>query len=320
MKKFENLVDPPCQEVWNAEDDLRLRKSVKNKILKNWELLKICREVIDENTPMVNSMSEKEKMKESLEWEEKRRKEYENWKLRNFKTLNLKESRLKASIKSGPFENFCKKKGLERKKEIWETRSEKEIEEKEEVVKDLKQERKGAKSKKRKLHLYKKCRRLIEENVLDWKRVRENEEETLFQEMKKIISEERRSEKIGREPKELMVMKEERNKEKLQRVSKLVTKFENSNENLAESLFAPVAINLSCRTQELPSRATDCGEMKKNTITKPQLMYRPGRAAEAPGDTGTGPPHQWERSSGDRDERQQPASQWERSLEPREKD
>jgi hypothetical protein len=224
---------------------------------------------------------------------------------------------LKASVKSGPFENFCKKKGLERKKEIWETRSEKEIEEKEEIVKDLKQERKSAKSKKRKLHLYKKCRKLIEENVLDWKRVRENEEETLFQERKKIVSEERRSEKTRRESRELIIIKEERNRENLQRVSNLVIKFENSNETLAESLFAPVAINLSCRTQELPSRATDCGEMKKIIITKPQLMYRPGRAAEARGDTSTGPPHQWERSSGDRDE---PAGQWERSLEPRELD
>jgi hypothetical protein len=321
MQKFESLVDPPCQEVWNNEDDLRLRKSVQNIIFKNWELLKVCRDIIDENTPMVNSLSAKEKIKESLDWEEKRRKEYENWKLRNLKTLNLKESRQKASIKSGPFENFCKKKGLERKKEMWEMRSEKEIEEKEEFVKDLKLERKGAKSKKRKLHLYKKCRILLEENVLDWKKVREKEEETLFQEMKKNISEERRSEKIGREPKELMVLEEARNKEeKLQRVSKLVTKFENCNVNLAETLFAPVAINLSCRTQELPSRATDCGEMKQITITKPQPVYRPGRAAEAPGDTGTGPPHQWERSSGDRDERQQPASQWERSLEPREKE
>ena len=70
MQKFENLEDPPCQEVWNAEDDLRLRKSVRNEIIKNWELLKVCRDVIDENTPMVNSMSEIEKMKESLEWDE----------------------------------------------------------------------------------------------------------------------------------------------------------------------------------------------------------------------------------------------------------
>ena len=126
------------------------------------------------------------------------------------KTLNLKESRRKESVKSGPFENFCKKKGLERKKEMWETRSEIEIEKKEEIVNDLKQERKSAKSKKRKLHLYKKCRRLIEENVLDWKRVREKEEETLFQERKKIVSEERKSEKTRRESREI---KEERNRE-----------------------------------------------------------------------------------------------------------
>ena len=92
------------------------------------------------------------------------------YKLRNLKTLNLKESKWKESAKSGPFESFCQKKGLERKKEMWEIRSEKEIEKKEEIVKALKQEKKCAKSKKRKLHLYKKCRGLIEENVLDWKK------------------------------------------------------------------------------------------------------------------------------------------------------
>ena len=70
MQIFENLEDLPCQEVWHAEGDLRLRKSVRNEIIKNWELLKVCRDVIDENTPMVNSMSEIEKMKESLEWDE----------------------------------------------------------------------------------------------------------------------------------------------------------------------------------------------------------------------------------------------------------
>ena len=286
MEKFENFEDPPCQEVWNVEDDIRLRKSVRNEINKNWELLKVCRDVIDENTPMVTNMSEKEKLKESLEWDVRQRKDYENWKLRNLRTLNLKESRMKESVKSGPFESFCKKKGLERKKEMWETRSEKEIEKKEEILKELKQERKVAKSKKRKLHLYKKCRRLLEENVLDWKKVREKEEETLFQERKKIASEERKA-------------KEERKRENLPRVSHLVNKFETSKEILAEPLFAPVAINLLYRTLEQPSRATDCGQMTEILITKPQLQYRPGRAAEARGDTTTGPPNQWERRSGE---------------------
>ena len=81
----------------------------------------------------------------------KEKKEYDIWKIRNIKTLNLKESKSKEIVKKGPFESFCQKKGLERKKEMWEIRSEKETERKEEILKALKTETKCPKSKKRKL-------------------------------------------------------------------------------------------------------------------------------------------------------------------------
>ena len=47
---------------------------------------------------------------------------------------------------------------------MWEIRSEKETERKEEILKDLKTERKCARSKKRKLQLYKKGKKKLKEN------------------------------------------------------------------------------------------------------------------------------------------------------------
>ena len=81
-----------------------------------------------------------------------------------------------------------------------------------------------------------------------------------------------------------------------------------------------ISLMLSNETLEQPSRATDCGQMQESKITKPQLRYRPGRAAEARGDPITGPPHQWERMSGDRDGRPRPAGQWEKRVVSRELD
>ena len=114
----------------------------------------------------------------------KETKEYDNWKVRNLKTINLKESSTKETIKSGPFESFCLKKGLDRDKDMWEIISEQETERKEKVLKELKLERKGAKSKKKKIELYKKCKQNMKKNIKNWKETKASEEETLFEEMK----------------------------------------------------------------------------------------------------------------------------------------
>ena len=295
-------MDPHRQEDWTREDDLRVWRILRNQTCKKWEVLKICRDIIDENEQMVAGMSEKEKLKENLVMNVKEKKEYDLWKIRNMKTLNLKESKMKESVKSGPFENFCHKKGLNRKKEIWEIRSEKETERKEDILKELKAERKCARSKKKKLQLYKKGQAQLKENVLTWNETKATEEETLFREIKKIALQERREKK--QEEKE-----EEGNLTSLKKVSNFVKNSEEWKETLAVTLFAPVATNLMCVSPDQHSSATDCGELRKSKFTKPQPGYIPGRAAEARGNPGTGPTHQWERMSGDQTGRLQPASQ-----------
>ena len=59
-------------------------------------------------------------MKENFTLNGKESKEYDNWKVRNVRTLNLKESKVKETSKSGPSEKFCVKKGLEEEKGLWE--------------------------------------------------------------------------------------------------------------------------------------------------------------------------------------------------------
>jgi hypothetical protein len=302
-------VDPHCLEEWNREDDLRVWKMLRNQTCKKWELLKLCRDIIDENDQMIASMSEKEKLKENLVTNVKEKKDYDLWKIRNMKTLNLKESKLKENVKSGPFENFCHKKGLNRKKEKWEIRSEKETERKEDILKELKSERKCARSKKKKIQLYKKGRDQMKENIQNWKETKATEEETLFKEMKRIALQERKEMKQEIDDDEEKEEKEEENLTSLRKVSNFVKKPENWKETLAVTLFAPKATNLRCVSPKQASSATDCGQLTKIIFTKPQPVYRPGRAAEARGKPRTGPTHQWERSSGDQTGRVLPASQ-----------
>jgi hypothetical protein len=271
---------------------------IKKQTYKKWELLKLCRDVIDENDQMVASMSEKEKLKENLVMNVKEKKDYDLWKIRNLKTLNLKESKMKENVKNGPFENFCNRNGLNRKKEKWEIRSEKETERKDNTLKEIKLERKCARSKKKKMQLFKKCQNEMKENIQNWKETKSTEEETLFKEMKRIALQERKEMKQEKDEETEEPTKEE-NLTSVKTFSNLLQSQENWKETLAVTLFAPAAANLRCETPKQVSSATDCGQLTEIIFTKPQPVYRPGRAAEARGKPGTGPTNQWERSRGD---------------------
>ena len=43
-----------------------VRKVARNQIIKKWEILKICKEIIDENEEIVTGMSMKETLKENI--------------------------------------------------------------------------------------------------------------------------------------------------------------------------------------------------------------------------------------------------------------
>ena len=78
-------------KIWDRGDDMIVRKVARNSIFRKWELLKICKEVIDENDELVSNLSQKEKLKEKLFWSEKEKTKSVEWKARNLRFMNLKE-------------------------------------------------------------------------------------------------------------------------------------------------------------------------------------------------------------------------------------
>ena len=64
---------------------------------------------------------------------------------------------------------------------------------KETVLKEIKLERKCARSKKKKIEFNKKCKQKLKENVENWKETLVSEEETLFGTMKETAMIERRN-------------------------------------------------------------------------------------------------------------------------------
>ena len=77
----------------------------------------------------------------------------------------------------------------------------------------------------------------------------------------------------------------------------------------AETLLVPrITAQLYVKPDQ-PSRAKDFGQLKENSITKPQQQYSNSRAAEARMEPVTSPPHQWERASGDQEGRTRPVGQ-----------
>jgi hypothetical protein len=101
-------------------------------------------------------MSVKERLGEKVTWGENEERNYTEWKLRNVRHMSLKESKLKQNVQSGPFEEFCAIKGIERKKGIWERNVEKENDLKEHFLKETKIEREKCKIKKKENQLIQK--------------------------------------------------------------------------------------------------------------------------------------------------------------------
>ena len=95
-------------------------------------------------------------MKENVIWKNDDLRNYNEWK------MSLKETGLKKkTIKKGLFKVFSERKGLERKKSLWETKAEKNIEMEDQELKEMLDSKKKAKSKRKKLELYQECRKKL---------------------------------------------------------------------------------------------------------------------------------------------------------------
>ena len=104
--------------------------------------------------------------------------------------MSLKETGLKETINMGLFEVFCERKGLERKKSLWETKAETNIEMKDQELKEMLDSKKKAKSKRKKLELYQECRNKLFLLMENWKETPGMEEERIFKKLKETAMKE----------------------------------------------------------------------------------------------------------------------------------
>ena len=282
-----------------------MRKLAKKNVVKKWELMKICRDVIDENEELIMKMNVKEMLKENVSWKDSDEENYSEWKLRNVRHLSLKETKfnVKENMKIGPFEKFCSKKGLIRVRDLWERKYEKDYELKESLLKELKEGRKTAKSRRKKIDLTKKCKSTIKSTITDWKSTPWKEEETLLDEIKKTAKKELKMIAIGRGEK-----LEENEFSKTQKHEALTS---GNPGNLKPHLhlcdIRETETLLAAQPSLLPAELR--GQVEEKLFTKPQHVYC-GSSSEAAGGPVTSPTSQWERRAGNRDRGGRADSQW----------
>jgi hypothetical protein len=317
QKLFSRKEDQQYPKIWDRKEDEIVRKVAKSKNLKKWETLKFCRDVIDENSELVKKMSLKERLKENVIWSGDDERKYNEWKLKNVRHLSLKYSKQGERLKKGPFEEFCSRKGIEREKGLWEKEIEKENDLKENILKDLILERKTSRSKSKKLNLYRKCKDTLLGSIRSWKNSPDIEEETLFQELRKVAKKEMILRVIGtRGSEEARKMKEtiEDEDEHLKLAPK-IAKTQETNIVLCENLSTET-LTVKWRRQlcdvkpARPNRAKGLEQLSNLKLTKPQQVYK-YCVAEASTSPVTSPAHQWERSSGEGNGQGWPLGQWE---------
>ena len=184
-------------KVWDRKDDETVRRIAARNVGRRWSLLKVCGSVVDEISEIVDELPLKDKLKEKLWWKGEERKKFTEWKNRNIKFLNLKESERKEVAKvKGPLGDYFKPKYLDRKKFEVEEMLEKENSKLEEDLKEIIEERKAAKSKKRKLVIFRKCKRKLEELILNWNETKDMEEDRRAKVIKEAAMEERLKETL----------------------------------------------------------------------------------------------------------------------------
>ena len=165
---------------------------------------------------------------------------------------------------------------------------------------------KNARSKRKKINLYRKCKDKLTLLVKSWKDTPGKEEETLFQSLKQTAKKEKITQALGSRRIEEENKKEQLRLENpnlnlpLEKIKSLKTKSEVCEKSPTETLTVVQRCQLFGAKPATPSRAMDYGQLNKNVITKPQHVYCK-TVAEANTNLVASPAHQWEKRCGDRE-------------------
>jgi hypothetical protein len=68
--------------VWGAEDIILVRKKARRLVSKKWEVLKLCKNTIDEQASMLKEMKLSEKIREKVYWNDEDEGNYSEWKMK----------------------------------------------------------------------------------------------------------------------------------------------------------------------------------------------------------------------------------------------
>jgi hypothetical protein len=183
--------DPAYKTIWRKEDEAITRNISKKLVKKKWDVKKLCLEVLEEYSNIVNELNFKEKKKLNVLWDVEDAKNVEMIRITNIRYLNLKSSKVKVGMKENVLEKFCEQKGLNEMKESWRKNVEEETELKEIELKEILTKKKLAKSKKKKIELFKECKEMLYKLVTDWKETPTLEEEKMFGIIKEKVKKER---------------------------------------------------------------------------------------------------------------------------------
>ena len=93
--------DPHRIKIWDKSDDIRVRKVAGLIAQKKWKVMKVCSEVIEEVDELIENLSMKEKLKESVLWSKNEKEKHKVWKARNIRYLSLKETMI---VQSRPWQ------------------------------------------------------------------------------------------------------------------------------------------------------------------------------------------------------------------------
>ena len=136
-------------------------------------------------------MGIKEKLKENVAWNVDDKGKINLLKSRNMRYLCMKRGNPIVRKKVNDIEQFWERKGLNEVKETWRMEVEKEIELKENEASELMKMSKLAKSKKKKLSLFKECKERLWNLMKTWKETPSVEEEMLLGKMKERVKKDR---------------------------------------------------------------------------------------------------------------------------------
>jgi hypothetical protein len=271
--------DPVCVQpkLLNVGDDHKLKYLAKKTDKKEFEIMKACKVVVDRLDVMVDEKLPMTRLTENVTWDEVFERKYCVWKTMNVRFLNLKESSLKEKAKENTLMNFYEAKGLLKhlmQNESWESDLETSLEMKERKVKEIYQNLKIYKTKKKKLDLLKDCKETSMIKITNPMMTLEDLEREVYVDLKQRANIERNLAASALEKRTCRVEEDDLGaKPKIVNLNLNITKSRNSSATKKKTQPKKLMFDKTC-TEKPKWKTTLKGTDKKMTPTKRKMTAK----------------------------------------------